>query len=66
MSGRFAAEHAAVFLELLQHVTVADVGAQERHAELAHRALEPEVAHQRADQRTAQAAAVACQSIAST
>ena len=39
---------------MLQHVAVADVGAQELHAELGHRALDAEVRHQRADHRAAQ------------
>ena len=56
MSRRFAAEHAAVLLEHLQHVPVADIGAQEFDAEIRDRAFDAVVRHQRADDRTAQRA----------
>jgi hypothetical protein len=46
-----------MLLQLLQHVAVADIGAHERHLQLAHRAFEAIIAHQGADQRAVQAAA---------
>jgi hypothetical protein len=57
--GGLAAEHAAAFDQRAVHEAVADRGALEGNAALAERMLERVVAHQRADHRAAQAAAVA-------
>ena len=59
MARRLAAQDAALVLEHREHVAVADLGAQELDAEVAQRELEPQVAHDRADDGAAQAARLA-------
>jgi len=54
MSRRLAAKNAAALLEQREHVSIADLGAQELDTEAAQRELEPEVTHDRADDGAAQ------------
>jgi hypothetical protein len=51
VAGLLAAEVVAAPLHLLEHVAVADLGLHDADAEVAHRELEPEVAHVGGDER---------------
>ena len=54
MTGRFAPDHSTALLQHGEHVAIADLRASELDSKIPQRDLETEVAHDGADNRTAQ------------